>query len=453
MRFNPRWITLMLFVVPALAAGGCGNGDGAADSRSVAPLAIIVSGDTGGWITPCGCASNQSGGLARRATYLATAADTHSIVYLDVGGAAAGVSDYHRQKFEAILRGEIAMGLSAHNLGKAELAFGVASLRDTQSRLDVPFISASVVDEKGMLHFDDLKSIEVNGRRLAVIGVVSRSLVPEGVRVLEPKQAVLAAMSRHADRIKGASVIVLAYLPEGELAELAGALPEVDAVIGGPTGQAMSPRRVGPVTLAAATNKGKFLIRLESPAPGKPWAGDAVEVGPALADNEKQLDNVKDFLSRLARTDYAAADTGIVAALPVGSPADYRIAGSAACADCHHLDQNVWHSSKHSHATDTLRDKGFAVDSFCQSCHTTGFALPGGFDRLSTGKAFFGVGCENCHGPSAAHVRDPNQRTPWRAADQCLRCHDHENSPAFDFAVYWQRVRHGKTPAATGRNS
>jgi len=97
---------------------------------------------------------------------------------------------------------------------------------------------------------------------------------------------------------------------------------------------------------------------------------------------------------------------------------------------------------------ETLRQKGFHVDPYCQSCHTTGYGLPGGFEKLSTSAARFDVGCENCHGPSAAHVKDPKRHTPWIASDQCTRCHDHENSPRFDYAAYWPRVAHGKRGGA-----
>ena len=60
-----------------------------------------------------------------------------------------------------------------------------------------------------------------------------------------------------------------------------------------------------------------------------------------------------------------------------------------------------------------------------------------------------GVGCENCHGPSAAHVANPKTRTPFTAADQCVRCHDQENSPKFNYAEYWPRVKHGLDPRAS----
>ena len=55
------------------------------------------------------------------------------------------------------------------------------------------------------------------------------------------------------------------------------------------------------------------------------------------------------------------------------------------------------------------------------------------------------VGCESCHGPSSKHVADENVKTPWLAADSCLACHDHENSPHFEYDSYWQQVEHGNT--------
>jgi hypothetical protein len=90
------------------------------------------------------------------------------------------------------------------------------------------------------------------------------------------------------------------------------------------------------------------------------------------------------------------------------------------------------------------------VDNYCMQCHTTGFGLPGGFVSRTSSPQLVNVGCESCHGPSQAHVEKPKIRTPFAAADQCIRCHDHENSPEFVYAAYWPRIRHGEVKTAGG---
>ena len=414
-------------------------------------LILVVSGDTAGWITPCGCTSNQSGGLLRRATYLNQLAGAAEVVYADAGGAVAGASDYHRVKLEAILQGEKMMGVAAHNLGAGEARLGAAYLRQLIQRLSVPLISANLRDASGQLIAEPARLLTVKGVRLAFTGVLSPRLAPRDLKAADPRQAIEEAIAP----LKGQydSLIVLAYLPEEELQQLTAALPEADAIIGGPTGQSITPHPIGPTILAAATNKGKFLVELtRSPAGERPaWSGQVVEMGPRFADHPEQLKNVQAYLAVLAQRDFAAEETGFVPALPPGLPAGYRIAGSAACQECHEADQKLWDESKHAHSRDPLDAKGFHVDSYCQQCHTTGYALPGGFVSARRTPSLINVGCENCHGPSAAHVADTKVKTPFKAADQCVRCHDHENSPRFAYEKYWKDIRHGEVKATKTR--
>jgi hypothetical protein len=92
-----------------------------------------------------------------------------------------------------------------------------------------------------------------------------------------------------------------------------------------------------------------------------------------------------------------------------------------------------------------LAEKGAQVDPYCQQCHATGYGLPGGFASVSGTPERTGVGCEDCHGPCEAHRATDTVRTPYfqRAAGQCIRCHDHENSPEFDYETYWPKIEHG----------
>ena len=137
-----------------LAALGLAFGCERAESKQKAPATIVVSADTAGWITPCGCTSNQSGGMLRRASYLSALADKNPLVYLDAGGAILGNSPYAKLKFETILRGEMAMHLAAHNVGQSEAALGAAYLRDVSQRTNAPLISANLRVTDGTLVVD-----------------------------------------------------------------------------------------------------------------------------------------------------------------------------------------------------------------------------------------------------------------------------------------------------------
>ena len=404
------------------------------------PIAVVISGDTKGWIVPCGCAANQSGGLLRRASYLRDLAATSQVVYVDAGGSASGTAEYDALKFQAILSGEKSMGLAVHNIGDPEAALGPSELKRLADRTGVAFISANLKDHSGGAQFDPYKIINATDRRIAFIGVTSTKSANKNWKVADPKSSVMEAIRE----LKGKcdSIIVLAYLPELELRQLAADVPEADIVAGGPTGQAILPTRIGPSLLTAATNKGKFVAELHLAPKG--WTGKIVEIRSDIKDDAQQQSNLKAFHQRLAELDLSADKTSFVSALLSSAPAGYQIAGSESCRSCHTNDCTHWATTKHAAAWETLRTREYHFDSYCQQCHTTGYGMPGGFYSVNKSPDRFAVGCESCHGPSKEHVGQPKTRTPFVAKDQCVRCHDHENSPTFAYEKYWPKITHGQ---------
>jgi hypothetical protein len=405
------------------------------------PLTILVSGDTAGWITPCGCASNQSGGLARRATLIGQRGDAEHVLYLDAGGSAAGTSEYQQLKLEAILRGMQAMNLAAHNIGAPESALAPDQLKSLAEKTGVSWLSANLKPADGQPPSDHIL-VARGGVRIAVTGVVDPALVTNTAWVTrEPVSAILEALRG----VQADVTVVLAYFDEAALRSLAESLPEVDFIVGGPTGQAMKPATIGPVMILSATNKGKYLARIEL-SPNESRRLGTKEIGPAevksdLAEDSGQAANLKQYYAALAKRDFTVTEAGLVSDIDAD---DYRIAGSAACAKCHAEDNHAWDASKHSHAWEVLLAKGAHVDPFCQQCHTTGYGHAGGFVSVGQTPQLVHVGCENCHGPSASHVADPKTKTPFLARERCINCHDHENSPKFVYEEYWPKIQHGQ---------
>lgn len=410
-------------------------------NQSKDTLAIFVAGDTQGWITPCGCAANQSGGLARRATLVTSASSTADTLLLDVGGSAHGTSAYQQLKLESLLQGLHQMGLEAMNVGGPETEFSPEQLAKIEQSTRIKWLSSNLLTSDGKPFGLDSLSVRRAGLTIAIAGVVDPSLVKhEQWSAIEPVQGVLKAFADSKADVR----VVLAYLEEDALRKLAESLPEVDYIIGGPTGQAISPTKVGPVTIMSSTNKGKFLASLKLKSEGERFqqlAAEIAEVKSGFAEDPTQLANLKAYYAKLAKEDFTVQEAGLVADMG-DVKKGYAIAGSASCVQCHQQDDSVWHQSKHSHAWDVLVAKSAHFDPHCQQCHTTGYGLSGGFTNVAQSTTLVHVGCENCHGPSEAHVANPRQRTPFQAKEQCIRCHDHENSPAFQFDAYWAKVYH-----------
>lgn len=167
---------------------------------------------------------------------------------------------------------------------------------------------------------------------------------------------------------------------------------------------------------------------------------------------------------------------------PTPHPTERDFAGSAACADCHTAAWEVFQQTPHFHTTETLVALSPArhYDPECIACHAVGwepqkyFPFASGWKSYRETPEMFGQGCENCHGPAARHTAaengdidlddaeieslraalhleiQPNEgnmpdqvmNDSTRVVNNCLGCHDLDNSPDFDFQKYWEEVKH-----------
>ena len=70
----------------------------------------------------------------------------------------------------------------------------------------------------------------------------------------------------------------------------------------------------------------------------------------------------------------------------------------------------------------------------------------GGFVSLEHTPHLAGVGCEQCHGPRKAHVKNPTKKQNYNVSlpsESCSACHVPPHSVNFDYAKYWQKILHG----------
>lgn len=457
-------------------------------------VALVFTGNQHGYIEPCGCTglTRQKGGVARRLTFLHQLQERQwDVVPMDVGNQ---VRRFGRQAAIKMQQSAIAlekMGYEAVGFGPEDVRLGVGDLlavAAADSPEDATFISANVVlfDPDIM---PQIKFIDRGGLKIAVTAITDpASLVVEtdgDVMVNDMRESLATAMATL--EIESPDFNVLLFFGEEESAkDLVREVKGADLVVvsgghGEPTYQATS--IAGSSTRMIVTgDKGMYagivglygqqnLDDQQNTSPMLKYArvplthefGDAPEMRALMKDYQDQLKDV------------GLEGLGLLPPIPHSS--GRKFVGTATCGKCHTEAMDIWESSAHAHATDSIvsppEDRGDVARHFdpeCISCHVTGwnaqeyYPYDSGYLSLAASKHLTGNGCENCHGPGAEHsaaeeegsgvaetLRDELRiamRLPLdKAREKCMSCHDLDNSPDFHEPdafedVYWPEVEH-----------
>ncbi len=421
-------------------------------------LVVWVSGDTRGYLEPCGCRRDQAGGLPARMTLIDQDRAPYRLL-LDVGNLTSGSRSYELLKLDYLLRGMARMGYDAVNLGKQEVNLDRDTLRQKLQGSGLPFVSCNVLDRQtGKPLALSFLIKTVGGLRIGITGVVQAEgdAVGPGLSVRPPEEALAEILP--GLRTQSDFVVVLAFAPEEILRDIAAKFPEVGAVLGGDVPQASEQAEtINRAALFSVTNLGKVIGRLAFRR--------AADGGLALADSRafKTSDDIppapemvaliREYKDALRRQNIALAATeGMDPIHPQTTTADTYV-GQEKCQPCHAAAYRICLASAHAHAYDTLVKKGSQYDPECLRCHTVGYGARDGFLNLQTTPQLAGVQCESCHGRASAHIQAVRAGKRGRAAtamfsaltpNSCVRCHDEENSANFRFAVFWPKIKHSK---------
>src|SRR5438876_8608139 len=135
----PALALALLAAVALMTATGCLTA-----SRANPGFTIIVSGDTRGYLEPCGCRRDQAGGLPGRATVIAGSKLPDRLV-LDAGSLTPGSRPYELLKLRYLMQGMEKIGYDAVNLGKQEAELDLDTLQAALGGSRLPFVSANLV--------------------------------------------------------------------------------------------------------------------------------------------------------------------------------------------------------------------------------------------------------------------------------------------------------------------
>lgn len=397
---------------------------------------LLYTGEQRGHLEPCGCTTPQIGGLPRRATFLAALSPDPAPVVVDDGDMVADPGRQSQLKAEALASFYRIAGCAAVNMGEQDFHLGFGYLRALQTEAKVPFLCANV-----RLGVRPALSETTTASGITLVGLLAASLGPD-VKRWNPMlafEAPEAALARLEPKLKEAGRVVLLFhgAPE-EARPLARRFPWLAAIVTAHEADDYRPEPLveAGVPMVNAGRWGKVIGRLELGPRGARQLPPAT-LGPEWADAAPVRALMTRYLSRVNAE-------GLLNEVPrLPDPAGNAYAGTARCQSCHAAASATWQQSGHAHAYQALVTAGHDRDPDCAGCHVVGMGSQSGFRSLAATPKLINVGCESCHGGGAAHAQAPAAHPlPLVGESACRRCHVAEQSPHFDFAAYWAKVRH-----------
>jgi hypothetical protein len=517
-------------------------------------LVLVLSGQTYGYLSPCGCSRPQKGGLERRYNLIESLkAKGWHVVGLELGDAAAqkGVHKQNLLKYRTTMRALAEMGYAGIGLGEydfAEQLFELLAEYSLNNPGKPPVVLAGNLvgvqrgaDGKPTRVFTREEYFPGGGKArpmveavevvaapgkpaVGVVGVVGNEI---GVKI--EKQDGQFAFLANPEFLPKALAALNAHPAKPELRVLlyAGGMEKAKAVATAfPQFQLVLCQSESdlPPQFPTAVNNGKTQIVevghkgqhvgvvgvFKAAGGGSELKYQLIPLGEEyLTPDNAEAEKANRVLQLLEEYAQEVKDRNLLAEFrkrPLQHPAQLQMpganltfVGSEACAKCHPNEFKQYQTTKHSHAYDALvkvarRPSNRQFDGECVVCHTVGFEYVGGYENEQKTLQLKHVGCESCHGPGSGHVGEPNNKqllallSPWKANPTdalpgvdvlkkmaatkpidrgavrlpgrqlevvnavanglCMKCHDGENDPKFDFYEFMPKVYHSGMKAA-----
>lgn len=417
-----RAIFLIGAILLPLSAPQAGNPD---------QVTLVFTGESKGYIEPCGCSDNLLGGLPRRDAVVTALRDKgENVLLIDNGDVMASYSEQDRLKFDFILGAMKKMDYALINLGARDLAW-------EQEILDTVIMGSGIKILRGQ-NAPATAELHVGGVTFFVIGVIDPALVKS-----DNSRNLQAELSQLLEEGPKGSFRIILFQGDFKKAEaLAEAVPGAHLIISGRDQEdPVYPKMVNGTWVLNYASKGKYLAisRVEKKPDG---AFNISNEMMALDKDVAESDSMHAFLESYDEI-LEEQEMVLKYANRISLDPGQRFQGSQKCEACHAETFANWKMSHHSSAYDTLVGVGKNNDPECVACHTVGYGRVSGFSRPDKRPDLRGVGCESCHGAGYPHRKDPENFAMVLDPGVCASsCHIPDHSPKFDFSTYWPKLKH-----------
>lgn len=459
---------------------------------------LLLTGEQHGYLEPCGCTANQSGGMARRADLVRILTEERKwpVAGLDVGGTPKRNRRQDQIKFVKLWEAFNSLNYGAVAVGLEELKFGADFLFQQQvadpeeAKKGTALLGANVSLYNPPIEGWPLATrvVTVGQVKVGVTAVVGASLrdqvAPAGamsnITIRDPAEVLPDAIAALQVE-KPDFLVLLSHGSVEEAKQLAEKFPMFRIILtaGGPEEPDKKPIVVGQTWVVLAGHKGKRVgvLGYFPDDAQRPFRFDLVELDNQRFQNHPKMRTLMKDYQQLLFDEAIATSEELVWKHPSG----HSFVGAEKCGECHTKAFEHWKTTKHAHAYQSLIDGrpedkdpiSRIHDPECLSCHVTGWEpqqmlrYDSGFFSKDRTPHLLDQQCENCHGPGSHHVslqerfandaasvtkeeleqgRTSVRRTLEQARNgDCARCHDSDNDPHFvpqAFDKYWDQVKH-----------
>jgi hypothetical protein len=371
-------------------------------------------------------------------------------------------------------------GYDAVAVGEMDLNYGLVKLREDNEKYELNLTCANLIaksepdagkprregEKRSSLHrqlntaFPPYIIVERDGVRFGFVGLLSPELKSRTVGARGGEVEALTYTIKDPWEIAGKVLseartecdvlVLLAHMDRFDLEMKLPDYPEVDLVVlGHNTGSssASEPVYIGAVPVYSATSQGQHIGNLRLSLDTDMTIADSSNkvrfLGTDVPDDPEvtaMVDAFEEENRKLQKILFAKAQ--LKASQSSGEAAEIYL-GVGSCMSCHPDAFEKYTHTAHARAYKTLSSQFVHRDANCVGCHVTGWGERGGFSgirRLGSPIDLIDVQCEACHGPGAEHSRDG--RYSQTALDSCVKCHNEEQDPDFDFDKAWEKIAH-----------
>jgi len=341
------------------------------------------------------------------------------------------------------------LGYDVVTLGEREFSFGQQYLLDSFKTTKIDLVSANLVFSSTKKPFVKPYVIrKIGSVRVAFTGFIFkdakiRTLPSETeLEILDPvatAKTLIPQLRKKAD-----IVVVLSHLGLTEGQKFTVEVPGIDVMVfGHQAGLFKQIVQTQGVVNVRGGERGQYIPSIHLVVEdGKitSYDGEVVTLDdkvPADEEMNKLVDTFQDGLNkRFAQQNQQQAQQQ--AAATQQSLAGDHYLGDKTCRRCHETEYQKYLNQGHAHAFETLVKAERDATPECLACHVTGLGQAGGFISKQSTPDLVNVQCENCHGMGTKH---PDGSTPI-AADACIQCHTHEQSPNFNYDEALEKINH-----------